>query len=98
MTQILKYVKLSTLKEEGGRSEKGLKLKNINNRKMEVYMSMLGENSDRTRMYSSFIGILSEHRSKLQSYRDSKHPTSRENFYDTLEQKFRANLRPCHTI
>ena len=61
-------------------------------------MSMLGENSDRTRMDSSFIGILSEHGSKLQSYRDSKHPTSRENFYHTLEQKFRANLRPCHTI
>ena len=32
------------------------------------------------------------------SYRDLKHPTRRQNFYDTLEQKFRANLRPCHTI
>ena len=28
------------------------------------------------------------------SYRDLKHPTRRQNFYDTLEQKFRADLRP----
>ena len=30
------------------------------------------------------------------SYRDLKDPTSRQNFYDTVEQKCVIDLRPCH--
>ena len=30
------------------------------------------------------------------SYRDLKHPTSRQIFVDNVEQKFRVDLRPCH--
>ena len=30
------------------------------------------------------------------SYRDLKDPTSRQNFYDTVEQKRVIDLRACH--
>ena len=32
------------------------------------------------------------------SYRELKHPTSRQNFDDTLKQKSKVDLRPCQMM
>ena len=40
----------------------------------------------------------SEMQNLAPSYRDLKDPTSRQNFWDTLEQQFVIYLRPCHTL
>ena len=55
-------------------------------------------NAEKSREMKRNAVKCSEMQNLAPSYRDLKDPTSRQNFWDTLEQQFVIYLRPCHTL